>query len=209
MSNNDFERDAAARLRSLARALNEPTEDVDSMSDEQVRVYLAENGHDTATLRDALTERMAQLKAQRAQIDDARSMQEEKTESKPERQNPTISELRARLDELNIKVRVFAEAINVPFGTASELIRGHLYELPDKLIHRVAKICQMNLDDTTFMLGRIPALQPQKSMLLRSRGSDGNLHVERKTFREVMLRCKETSDLTPAQEEDWKEELRR
>ena len=206
MSNNDFQREAAARLRSLAKALNDPISEVESMSDEQVRAYLAQNGHDTADLRDALADRIAKMRARRAELADVETEPVKPTEQGSS-EDRLPGDLRGRLKEIDMKIRPFATAINIPFGTASELVRGNLYALPDKLIARVAAVCQMDLDDASFMLGRIPASKPQAAMLLRRKGDNGLLPVERRSFREVMLLCKESGELPPPMEEDWKEEL--
>jgi hypothetical protein len=48
-------------IRTLYRALLEPVSDVDSMSPEEIRVYLLSEGHDPASLHAALAKRVKEL----------------------------------------------------------------------------------------------------------------------------------------------------
>jgi hypothetical protein len=200
MRRNNPKRDEELRLQSLAKALNTPTDDVDTMTDTEITAYLLEHGKDPVKLHAALLERIAKI----SQTSTSHSHEASNGEQK---NLMTSKSLKEHLDSKEITVDELSITINIPFGVSLSLVKNTLDSPPVKLIKRVSNLLGIDPYHTAFIMEQIPRLTPSHSVLLRSNSGVTSLPNRRRTFREAMLQCKENGELTLEQEQDWEEEL--
>lgn len=110
-----------------------------------------------------------------------------------------------RLEAVEAGVDDYAEAVNIPPGIATMVVRGALDELPKKLIQRTARFCRTTLDAAASMMSA--PVERVSSFLLRSRGDGPGGAIQRRTFRAAMLLYRRDGELTDAQALDWHEEI--